>query len=239
MSPFDFSDKQAIDKTRLRKNWRFRLHEIIFESETRAGRAFDSILWLCNAECATVSWTLIANGPRSWCVLTVFDYSLPKLHLEFAARIDNHRQAPEIVFSFFGLVDICAILPTYLSLLVPGSHFFIVIRTLRLLRIFRIFRLSRYLGEAEVLLSAMRASRFKVTVFLGTVATLVIIMGTMMHLIEGEANGFTSIPGASTGPSDSHHRRVRRPGTQDGSGPGPCLADNDHGLRHTGGAHGE
>jgi voltage-gated potassium channel len=114
--------------------------------------------------------------------------------LEFAARIVTIGRPLKYVFSFFGLVDICAILPTYLSLLVPGSHFFIVIRTLRLLRIFRIFRLSRYLGEAEVLLSAMRASRFKVTVFLGTVATLVIIMGTMMHLIEGEANGFTSIP---------------------------------------------
>lgn len=96
--------------------------------------------------------------------------------------------------SFFGVVDLLAVIPTYFSLLLPGSHFLIVIRILRVLRIFRVLKLVQYLNEAQLLLRAIRASRRKVAVFLMTVATLVIILGSLIYLVEGEANGFTSIP---------------------------------------------
>jgi len=91
-------------------------------------------------------------------------------------------------------VRLLAILPTYVSALLPGAQSFVVIRTLRLLRVFRIFKLARFLGEAEVLASAVRRGRHKITVFLGTVLILVTILGTAMYLIEGEAHGFSSIP---------------------------------------------
>jgi len=96
--------------------------------------------------------------------------------------------------SFFGVIDLVAILPSYLSLLLPGSEHLLVIRGLRLLRIFRVFKLGRFLGEASILKNALVGSRHKVTVFLGTIAILVTILGTAMYLIEGEEHGFTSIP---------------------------------------------
>ena len=96
--------------------------------------------------------------------------------------------------SFFGIVDLLAIVPTYISLLIPGSEYFLVIRILRILRIFRVLKLVQYMSEALLLMKALRASSRKVIVFLFTVLTLVIILGSMMYLIEGAENGFTSIP---------------------------------------------
>ncbi|WP_230375400.1 ion transporter [Methanolobus vulcani] len=96
--------------------------------------------------------------------------------------------------SLFGIVDLLAIMPTYLSLFLPGSQFLLVIRILRVLRIFRILKLVKFLNEAEMLISALKASSRKITVFLFTVLTLVVILGSLMYLIEGEENGFTSIP---------------------------------------------
>ncbi len=197
MASFGFTDKQAIDKSRINMHWRYRLHEIIFESDTPAGRTFDSILLVAILlSVLTVVLDSVAEFRSDFgATLTFLEWFFTILFtLEFAARIITIGKPLRYIFSFFGLVDICSILPTYLSLLYPGYQFLIVIRALRLLRIFRIFKLSRYLGEAEVLLAALRASRYKVTVFLGTVGTLVIIMGTMMYLVEGEENGFTSIP---------------------------------------------
>ncbi|MBN2054791.1 ion transporter, partial [bacterium] len=98
------------------------------------------------------------------------------------------------MFSFLGMVDLLAILPTYLSLMTGGSQYLLVIRTIRLLRVFRIFKLARFISEAQVLLRALRASRYKITVFLGVVLSLVVILGTGMYLLEGGNNGFTSIP---------------------------------------------
>jgi voltage-gated potassium channel len=96
--------------------------------------------------------------------------------------------------SFFGVVDLLAILPTYASLLAPEAQSLMVIRAIRLLRVFRILKLAQFLNEADVLLTALRASRRKITVFLGGIATVVIIVGALMYLIEGEAHGFSSIP---------------------------------------------
>jgi voltage-gated potassium channel len=114
--------------------------------------------------------------------------------LEYVLRLVAVRQPLRYALSFFGLVDLLAILPTYAGALLPGAHSLLVVRILRLLRVFRILRLSEFLGQAQVLGNALRASRQKITVFLLTVFTITVIMGAVMHLVEGPAGGFESIP---------------------------------------------
>lgn len=128
-------------------------------------------------------------------VLTVFEWVLTILFtLEFGLRLVIARKPVSYVFSFFGMVDLLSILPTYLSLFVPGSQALLTIRALRLLRVFRVLKLVKYVEEARAMGTALRASARKILVFLGTVLTLTIIMGSFMYLIEGADNGFTSIP---------------------------------------------
>lgn len=177
--------------------WRHTLHEIIFEAGTPAGKLFDLALIIC---------ILLS-------ILVVMVDSIPRLHmrfdtiihytewfftllftLELILRLLSVRRPWRYAVSFFGLVDILAVLPTYLSLLIPSTHYLMVIRVLRLLRIFRVFKLVPYVGEAQALLAALRASRRKILVFLSAVISLVIIFGSLMYVVEGEANGFTSIP---------------------------------------------
>jgi voltage-gated potassium channel len=114
--------------------------------------------------------------------------------LEYGLRIVSVRDPRKYIFSFYGLIDLVAIIPTYLSLYFADIHSLFVLRALRLLRVFRIFKLARYVKEAEALLTALRKSRPKITVFIGAVFSIVLIMGTFMYLIEGEATGFSSIP---------------------------------------------
>jgi voltage-gated potassium channel len=114
--------------------------------------------------------------------------------VEYLLRLACVGRPLKYAFSFYGIVDLLAIVPTYLSLLLPGSQYLLVIRILRILRIFRILKLVAYLSEARLLMRALRASSRKITVFLFTVLTLVVIFGSLMYVIEGEANGFTSIP---------------------------------------------
>ncbi len=197
MEKFIFSEKQAIDKSGIGSRWRKRLHEIIFEADTPAGKTFDTILLVfillsvLTVLLDSVSEIRLSYGYILTCLEWFFTIAFS---IEFIARIITIGKPLRYVFSFYGLVDLCSVLPTYLSILVPGSHFLLVIRALRLIRIFRIFKLTRYLSEGEVLMAALKSSRYKITVFLGTVGTCVIIMGTLMYIIEGEQNGFTSIP---------------------------------------------
>ncbi|MBW3544522.1 MAG: ion transporter, partial [Bacteroidetes bacterium] len=114
--------------------------------------------------------------------------------IEYFLRIIVSRRPIGYIFSFYGIVDLLSILPTYLNLIYTGTRFLQVIRGLRLLRIFRILKLSRYLGEAETLKYALRNSTYKITVFIGVVLTISMIMGAMMYLVEGPENGFKSIP---------------------------------------------
>jgi len=114
--------------------------------------------------------------------------------IEYILRIAVVRRKRKYIFSFFGIVDLLAILPTYLSLFIPGTQFALVLRIFRLLRVFRVLSLGKYIGESFVLLNALKASRFKIIVFLEGVLVVVVIIGTMMYLIEGEASGFESIP---------------------------------------------
>jgi voltage-gated potassium channel len=173
------------------------LHEVIFEADTPAGKFFDVVLIVCillsvlavMLESVT-SIREVAGGAlyASEMLFTVL------FTIEYFLRLFCVRRPIRYATSFFGIVDLLAVLPTYLDLLFPGSHYFLVVRILRVLRIFRVLKLVKYLGEAQVLMQALRASRRKITVFLITLSTMVIIFGSLMYLIEGEEHGFTSIP---------------------------------------------
>ena len=179
--------------------WRARLHEIIFEADTPAGKAFDVVLlWLIVASVVTVMLASVAGLETRYGVwLQTAEWTFTALFtVEYVLRLLCVRSSMRYAGSFFGLVDLLAVLPSYLGLLFPGAGSLLVIRSLRLLRVFRVLKLGRYLGEANVLLTALRTSRPKITVFLGTVLTVLVIVATAMYLIEGEANGFTSIPRA-------------------------------------------
>jgi len=177
--------------------WRGRLHEIIFEAHTPAGKAFDVALLLAivlsviavmleSVESVRVQYGGLLQGIE-WFFTIVFT-------IEYVLRLITVLHPSRYATSFFGLVDLLAVVPTYISLFVAGAQTLLVIRIIRLLRVFRVFKLTRYLGEARYLTIALRSSRHKVVVFLATVLTLVVIIGTLMYLIEGPTNGFTSIP---------------------------------------------
>ncbi len=176
---------------------RQRLHEIVFEAETPAGRAFDLVLLV--AIVASVVVVLYESVPsvreRFFRELYVLEWFFTGLFtVEYALRLYAVQRPLRYARSFFGVVDLLAILPTYLSLFVPGAQALSVVRSLRLLRIFRILKLSAYLNESGQLWRALVASRRKITIFLLTVLTIVVIVGAAMHLVEGPASGFTDIP---------------------------------------------
>ena len=177
--------------------WRERLRVVIFEADTPAGKAFDVILLVSIlASVLAVMLESVASIRAEYePILVAVEWVFTILFtIEYVLRLACVPIPWHYAKSFFGVVDLVAILPTYLSLLLPGAENLLVIRGLRLLRIFRIFKLGRFLGEASILRRALVESRHKVTVFLGTVAILVTILGTGMYLVEGEENGFTSIP---------------------------------------------
>jgi voltage-gated potassium channel len=179
--------------------WRADLHEIIFGTHTPAGRRFDVVLlWAILLSVLAVILESVAGIRREYgMVLRTLEWSFTLLFsVEYLLRLYSSPRPIRYVLSFFGLVDLVAVAPTYLSLFVAGTQTLIVIRALRLLRVFRVLKLGQYWGEAHVLMSALRASRHKVTVFLGGVVTTVLIVGSTMYLIEGEEHGFTSIPTA-------------------------------------------
>ncbi len=174
-----------------------RLHEIIFEADTRAGKWFDVILILSILSSVLVVMldSVATVKVRYGIFLYRMEWSFTFLFtLEYLLRLSCVRKPGRYAVSFLGLVDLLAILPTYLSLMLPGSQYMIVIRLLRVLRVFRVFKLAPYIGEASILIQALLSSRRKVTIFLLTVLTLMVIFGSLMYLIEGAENGFTSIP---------------------------------------------
>ena len=177
--------------------WRARLHEIIFEADTPAGRLFDfALIWLILLSVATVILESVRPiRERYGELLYVLEWLFTLLFtVEYLLRFMSVSRPVRYATSFFGVVDLLAIIPTYLSLLVPGSHYLLVIRILRLLRIFRLLKLSEYVTEADTLRRALRASRRKISVFLSAVMLLVVIIGALMYVVEGEEHGFTSIP---------------------------------------------
>jgi voltage-gated potassium channel len=177
--------------------FRLRMYETIFESDTLAGRLFDIIL-LC---LIISSVTVIILESVSEFRVRFAQYLLPLewfftivFTLEYVSRLWTVPNKRKYIFSFFGIIDLLSILPSYLALFIPGAHSLMIIRVIRLLRIFRILKLTRFVGEGQYLVTALKASKHKIIVFLFTVVTTVIIMGTFMYLIEGPEHGFTSIP---------------------------------------------
>lgn len=179
------------------RDWRGRLHEVIFEADTPAGRVFDLLLLVAiGLSVGAVCLESVRSVREAWGTeLRVLEWGLTiSFTVEYALRLIAVKRPWMYARSFYGVVDLLAILPTYLSLFVVGTQSLLVVRALRLLRIFRILKLTHYVGEARMLRAALEASSRKITVFLGVVLTCVLISGALMYLIEGEANGFTSIP---------------------------------------------
>ncbi|MBI2746513.1 MAG: ion transporter [Burkholderiales bacterium] len=187
------------DAGRPQTGWRLSLYTVIFESDTRAGRLFD--IWLIVFILASVLAVVLGSlpglpaGQRN--ILDRLEWLFTALFtLEYLARLACVRQPLRYALSFYGIIDLLALLPTWLALLVPEVHALIDVRVLRLLRVFRIFKLTAYLAEFQALGAALRASRRKVMVFISAVLMIVVVMGTLMYVVEGPANGFTSIPTA-------------------------------------------
>lgn len=181
-------------------SWRNTLHEVIFEADTPAGKAFDiALLITIVASVVIVMLDSVEDLNRRYgSVFNVLEWLFTVLFtIEYVLRLIAFRRPMHYAVSFFGIVDLLAILPTYLELLLPGNGpHAIAIRTLRLLRIFRVFKLTRFLSEAEALRCSIVAARAKVAVFLTTVLIVVVIMGAAMHLVEFPRNPqqFSSIP---------------------------------------------
>ena len=176
---------------------RARIHEIIFEADTPAGKMFDIALLV--AIVLSVAAVLLESvsgiQQRYGAALRAVEWFFTFLFtVEYLLRLVCVGKPLRYARSFFGIVDLLAIAPTYLSLFIPGAHSLIVIRTLRLLRVFRVLKLAHFVGEARTLRLALRESTRKIIIFMGTVLTLVLIVGALMYLIEGEEHGFTSIP---------------------------------------------
>ena len=178
-------------------SWRAAMHEIIFEADTPSGKLFDLALLVAIvlSVAAVVLESVEVIGARHGRLLRVAEWVFTVLFtIEYVLRLLSVRRPLAYARSFFGLVDLLAILPTYVSLLVVGAQSLLVIRALRLLRIFRVLKAARYVSEVTALVRALRASAAKIVVFLFTVMTIVLIMGAAMYVVEGKESGFTSIP---------------------------------------------
>lgn len=176
---------------------RKKLHEVIFEAETPAGKTFDVILlWAIVLSIVAVLLESVTSIREQFgSVLRIIEWAFTFLFTaEYLVRIFCVHRPLKYMGSFFGIIDLLAILPSYLSLLFTGAHSLLVIRAIRLLRVFRVLKLMRYVSESGILLQALIASRVKITVFLGGILSVVLIMGSLMYLIEGADHGFTSIP---------------------------------------------
>ena len=179
------------------QGWRLRLYTTIFEADTRAGRLFDmaliAVILLSIAVVVADSVPALHERWRQqftwaeWCFTALFT-------LEYLARLACTRRPLRYATSLFGVVDLLAMLPTYLALLFPGAHALIDVRVLRLLRVFRVFKLTSYLAEYRGLGRALQASARKIIVFITGVLMIVLVMGTLMYVVEGPANGFSTIP---------------------------------------------
>jgi voltage-gated potassium channel len=178
-------------------SWKHRLHEIIYEADTKGGKIFDVILLI--AILASILLVMLESiesfdlkyhrflDISEWIITILFS-------IEYVLRIISIKKPIKYIFSFYGIIDLLSTIPKYLSFILVGSHNLAALRALRLLRVFRILKLARYIGASNRLLVALRASRAKIAVFLFFLVIICIILGTVMYMIEGEENGFTSIP---------------------------------------------
>jgi voltage-gated potassium channel len=178
-------------------NFRNKIFIVIFGTETRAGKAFDVVLlWMIILSVTTVILESVSSLRHTYHEIfftTEWFFTLA-FTLEYFLRVYSSPKPLKYITSFFGIVDLLAILPSYLGLVNDQATFLLTFRALRLLRMFRVFKLGRYIKEAAILVRALQLSIHKIIVFFGAVLTLVLILGSLLYLIEGEENGFTSIP---------------------------------------------
>ena len=170
---------------------------VIFGTDTQGGKLFDICLIITII--LSIIMVMVDSVPdyhnsygdslrfAEWVFTILFS-------IEYILRIYCVRRVGSYIFSFYGIIDLLALIPTYLSILLPGAEVFSVIRVLRVLRVFRVLKLVQFMGEADQLLKAIVASKRKIFVFLFFIIILVTILGSLMYLIEGAASGFTSIP---------------------------------------------
>jgi len=177
--------------------FRLRIHEIIFEADTPAGKVFDIALLISilGSVTAVMLESVEVINLKYNLLLRYIEWTFTILFtIEYIVRIYSTKKALHYITSFYGLVDLISIIPTYLSIIFLGSQSLAVIRTIRLLRVFRIFKLAQFMGEGKQLMAALRASRHKIFVFIIGILALVVIFGTLMYMVETDENGFTSIP---------------------------------------------
>jgi voltage-gated potassium channel len=180
-----------------KKNWRSKLHEIIYEADTPAGKLFDVILLI--AIIASIVFVMLESVKEfdkdyhyflnyaEWVITIIFS-------IEYILRIITVKKPLKYIFSFYGIIDLLSTIPMYVSLIFAGTQVLVALRALRLLRVFRILKLARYVGASNMLANSLKASRAKIFVFLLAVLIVSVIFGTLMYFIEGEPSGFTSIP---------------------------------------------
>lgn len=181
----------------IKPNLRRKFHEVIYEADTPAGKLFDLIL-LCliiisiaAVMLESVTEVRVKYGTQleiiEWIITIFFTF-------EYIGRILSVGKPLKYIFSFYGIIDLLATLPSYIDLLFPGLHFLLSLRAIRLLRVFRILKLMHFVGAGNALVEALNKSKSKIAVFLFTVIVMCIILGTIMYMVEGPESGFTSIP---------------------------------------------
>jgi voltage-gated potassium channel len=192
-----FTTAVSIVDSRMPRPLRARLHDVMFQHDSPAERAFDGLLIVAIVLSVAVIMLDSVESVHArygqallvaeWCFTVLFT-------VEYAMRLWVTERPLRYARSFYGIIDLCAIAPTYLAILFPAGRFLLALRVLRVLRIFRILKLAQYVQEASVLSQALRASRHKIIVFISTVMTVVVIAGSVMYMVEGKEAGFTSIP---------------------------------------------
>jgi len=180
-----------------KSNWKLKVHEVIYEADTPAGKFFDIVLLI--AIIASILLVMLESiesldskyhtffNVSEWVITILFS-------IEYILRIISVKQPLKYVTSFYGIIDLLSTIPKYLSLIFVGTHALVAFRAIRLLRIFRVLKLVRFLSASNHLVSALRASRAKISVFMLAVLIITIILGTVMYLIEGKEHGFDNIP---------------------------------------------
>lgn len=177
--------------------WKRQVHEIIYEADTKAGKLFDVILlWLILISIALVMLESVEEyNAKYGTIYNALEWVITGLFVvEYILRVICVKRPWDYVFSFFGVIDFLSAIPKFLSIFFVGTQVLVALRSLRLLRVFRILKLARYLGESKKLTTSLRASRTRISVFLFAIMIICVILGTVMYLIEGSENGFTSIP---------------------------------------------
>jgi voltage-gated potassium channel len=183
--------------TEIDKDWRFRLHEIIYESNTRAGKAFDVglLIAIFTSIIVVMIDSVESIHQQHGQLLKYVEWGYTILFtVEYILRLISIRQPTGYIFSPLGIIDLIALIPSYLSIFFIGAQSLLAFRALRLLRVFRIFKLSRFLTEIDFLTVALKGSLRKISIFLLTVLSLTVILGSIMYLVEKRENGFSNIP---------------------------------------------